>query len=152
MNDNQLKSINGVVNKKIMLTELKALQSSGALSFCSADYRNGYSGYDSKQFYAPFYIEFHNGEGWLLFTSNSIRNDRMNNQQWNSYHLKQIAKNITRAYLVIPDGISKNEKEKDIASKYQEKITGSMYSAIEDVCYQSEIISMIDEYSNSLKR
>ena len=150
MNDNQLKSINGQISKNSLSMQLQTLQANGVIAFCSMEYRNGYAEYDTKQFYAPFYIEFQNGEGWLLFSSSSIRNDRMNNQQWNSLHLKKIAPNIKRAYLVIPDDISENEKEKTIAENYQKKITGKMYSAIEDVCYQSELIHMIEEHSANL--
>lgn len=150
MNDNQLKSINGQISKNSLSMQLQTLQANGVIAFCSMEYRNGYAEYDTKQFYAPFYIEFQNGEGWLLFSSSSIRNDRMNNQQWNSLHLKKIAPNIKRAYLVIPDDISENEKEKTIAENYQKKITGKMYSAIEDVCYQSELIHMIEEHSVNL--
>ena len=150
MNDNQLKSINGILNKASLTAELKALQDNGVISFCSKDYRNGYEGFDKKQFFAPFYIEFPNGEGWLLFASNSIRNDRMNNQQWSSLHLKKLSSNITRSYLIIPDEISLNDKEKTIASNYQKKITSTMYSTIEDVCYQTEMINMIVDHSKHL--
>ncbi len=150
MNDNKLKSINGQISKNSLSMQLQTLQSNGVIAFCSMEYRNGYAEYDTKQFYAPFYIEFHNGEGWLLFSSSSIRNDRMNNQQWNSLHLKKIAPKIKRSYLVIPDEISQNTKEKTIAENYQKKITGNMYSAIEDVCYQSEIINMIEEHAQNL--
>lgn len=150
MNDNQIKSINGQINKNSLSLQLQTLQANGVIAFCSMEYRNGYAEYDTKQFYAPFYIEFQNGEGWLLFSSSSIRNDRMNNQQWNSFHLKKIAPNILRAYLVIPDDISQNLKEKTIAENYQRKITGNMYSAIEDVCYQSELINLIEEHAINL--
>lgn len=151
MNDNQLKSINGLISKNSLSTQLQTLQANGTIAFCSMEYRNGYAEYDPKQFYAPFYIEFQNGEGWLLYSSSSIRNDRMNNQQWNSLHLKRIATNIKRAYLVIPDDISLNDKEKTIAENYQKKITGKMYSAIEDVCYQSELINLIQEHACNLE-
>lgn len=150
MNDNQIKSINGKITRKPLELQLQALQSSGVIAFCSMQYRKGYAGYDSQQFFAPFYIEFLNGEGWLIFSSTSIRNDRMNNQQWNSLHLKRISTNITKSYLVIPDEIVINEREKKIASSYQKKITTSMYSSIDDVCYQSEIIDLIEQHSNSL--
>ena len=152
MNDNKLKSINGLISKNNLSLQLQTLQHSGVIAFCKTEYRNGYDNYDSNQFYAPFYIEFQNGEGWLLFSSSSIRNDRMNNQQWNSLHLKKIAPNISRSYLVIPDDISQNPKEKSIAFSYQKKITTTMFSAIEDVCYQSELISLIEEHAEDLKK
>ena len=122
MNDNQLKSINGLISKNSLSMQLQILQAKSVITFCSMEYRHGYSEYDTKQFYAPFYIEFNNGEGWLLFSSSSIRNDRMNNQQWNSLHLKKIAQNITRSYLVIPDDISQNPREKSIAENYQKNL------------------------------
>ena len=147
MKDNQLKSINGQISKNSLALQLQAMQTKGVIAFCFGDYRNGYENYDKQQFYAPFYIEFQNGEGWLLFSSHSIRNDRMNIQQWNSLHLKKIARNISRAYLVIPDETLHNATEKKNAENYQKKITGKMYSAIEDVCYQSEIIGMIERYA-----
>lgn len=150
MNDNQLKSINGQISKKSLSMQLQTLQAEGVIAFCSMEYRNGYAEYDTKQFFAPFYIEFLNGEGWLLYSTTSIRNDRMNNQQWNSLHLKKITPNIKRAYLVIPDDLSQNEKEKANAENYHKKITGKMYSAIEGVCYQSELISLIEEHSQKL--
>ena len=150
MNDNQLKSLNGQISRNSLSLQLQKLLADGIIAFCSMEYRKGYAGYDPQQFYAPFYIEFQNGEGWLLFSSSSIRNDRMNNQQWNSLHLKKIAKNITRSYLVIPDDIYNNQKEKKNAENYQNKIAGKMYSSIEAVCYQSEIINLIEEHSEDL--
>ena len=152
MNDNQIKSLSGKIQKKSLSADLQDLQASDVISFCTMEYRNGYPEYDIKQFYAPFYIEFHNGEGWLLFSSTSIRKDRMNNQQWSSYHLKEIAKNITKAYLIMPDDIVYNEKEKKIAENYQKSITGNMYSAIDDVCYQSEMVKIIEEHSKEIAR
>lgn len=150
MNDNQLKSINGQISKNSLSMQLQMLQTNGVIAFCTTEYRNGYPDYDKKQFYAPFYIEFNNGEGWLLFSSSSIRNDRMNNQQWNSLHLKKIATNISRSYLVIPDELSQNMKERSIAESYQNKITSTMFSAIDDVCYQSELISLIEEHAQGI--
>lgn len=150
MNDNKLKSLNGQINRNSLSLLLQTLQANGTIAFCSMEYRNGYVEYDTQQFYAPFYIEFLNGEGWLLFSSNSIRNDRMNNQQWNSLHLKRIAKNITKAYLVVPDEISQKSNEKKIAESYQKKITSTMYSSIDDVCYKTEIINLIEEHAQEL--
>ena len=151
MNENQLKFLNGQISKNSLSMQLQLLQANGIISFCSSEYRNGYSDYDIKQFYAPFYIEFQNGEGWLLFSSSSIRSDRMNNQQWNSFHLKKIVTNITQSYLVIPDDISLNPKEKATAESYQKKIKSTMYSAIDDVLYQSELLNMIEENSRLIQ-
>ncbi|MCC8112654.1 MAG: hypothetical protein LIP03_01420 [Bacteroidales bacterium] len=150
MNDNQQKSLNGNICKTALLQLLQQLQNDKVIETCTMEYRNGYAEYDPKQFYAPFYIEFRNGEGWLLFSSNSVRTDRMNIQQWNSYHIKVLAKNIKKAYLVIPDEMS--VKEKDIALSYHNKIIDNkLYSAIEGVYSHTEMIQLIKMYSKTLK-
>ena len=112
MNDNRLKSLSGQISRKSLSQQLQALQANGVIAFCSMQYRTGYPDFETKQFFSPFYIEFHNNEGWLLYSSNSIRNDRMNNQQWNSFHIKKIVPKITCSFLVVPDEISQKESEK----------------------------------------
>lgn len=150
MNDNRLKSLSGQISRKSLSQQLQALQANGVIAFCSMQYRTGYPDFDTKQFFSPFYIEFHNNEGWLLYSSNSIRNDRMNNQQWNSFHIKKIVPKITCSFLVVPDEISQKESEKINAENYHKKITGSMFSAIDGVCYQTEIIGMIEDHAREI--
>ena len=144
MNDNQLKAIAGSLSKQNLLEELKTLQCDEYIVYCTADFRAGYSDFSPEQFYAPFYIEFRNGDGWLLFSTNSIRTDRINIQQWNSYHLRQIKKNITHAFIVVPNEIVNNEKELSIAKKYNLTITsGNFFTALDGVYTVSEIIDLI---------
>lgn len=151
MNPNQLKSINGYNAKTALLQQLQELQSQAILSFCKADYRNGYEDYDPDQFFAPFYIEFSNGVGWLIFASTSVRNDRMNNQQWSSYHIKKISPNIQKSYLIVPDDILENKKELSMAQSYNNKIFNrNMYSAIDAVLTQSQLIEAIVSYHSQI--
>lgn len=153
MNSNQLKSINGYNAKTALLQQLQELQAQSILSFCKAEYRNGYVDYDPDQFFAPFYIEFSNGVGWLILTSTSVRNDRMNNQQWSSYHLKQLSHNIEKSYLILPDDIVENKKELASAQAYNNKIYGKkMYSAIDAVLTQSQLIEAITEYHKQISQ
>ncbi len=144
MNDNQLKAIAGSLSKQNLLEQLKALQLDEYIVYCTADFRAGYSNLSPEQFYAPFYIEFRNEDGWLLFSTNSIRTDRINIQQWNSYHLRQIKKNIKHAFIVVPDEIVSNDKEFSIAKKYNLTITsGNFFTALDGVYTVSEIIEHI---------
>ena len=151
MNPNQLKSINGYNNNMSLLQLLQKLQEERIIAFCKSVYRNGYQEYDTSQFFAPFYIEFFNGEGWLIFASTSIRNDRMNNQQWNSFHIRKLAPNITKAYLTMPDEIVENQREYQSAKSYNKKIDDhKMYSSIDGVFTQSQLIDAIIRYSEHL--
>ena len=151
MNTNQIKSINGYNSKKNLLQQLQELQEEGIITYCTADFRNGYPEFDTDQFFAPFYIEFKNGEGWLIFASTSIRNDRMNNQQWNSLHLRKICNNIKKAYLIMPDDIVINKKELIAAQSYNNKINShKMFSTIDAVLLQSQLIETIVSYNNIL--
>ena len=151
MNTNQIKSINGYNSKKNLLQQLQELQEEGIITYCTADFRNGYQEFDSDQFFAPFYIEFKNGEGWLIFASTSIRNDRMNNQQWNSLHLRKICTNIKKAYLIMPDDIVINKKELGAAQSYNNKINShKMFSTIDAVLLQSQLVDTIISYHKKL--
>lgn len=151
MNPNQLKSINGYNAKGALLQQLQELQSRSILSFCTAEYRNGYKEYDPDQFFAPFYIEFSNGVGWLIFASTSVRNDRMNNQQWSSYHLKKLSPNIQKAYLIVPDEIVANKKELASAQAYNNKISEKkMFSSIDAVLTQNQLVEAIISYHRQL--
>ena len=147
MNDNQLKSINGRISKNSLGQLLIELQNNSTIKYCATDFRKGYPGYEYNQFYAPYYIEFNNGEGWLLFSVASIRTDRVNNQQWNAYHLKQICNNIKRAFLVIPSDLKNNAKEWQLAVSYDKKINKGMFTAIDEVITQEDLMILIRCYS-----
>ena len=61
------------------------------LSGYQKNYRIGKPGYDNdKQFYVPFLVEFNDGEKWALFSTTSMRTDRIKGQQWDAFNLKQI--------------------------------------------------------------
>jgi len=149
MNDNQLKSLNGKLSKDSLGLLLSELLKQKIISSCTVEYRNGYIGYDANQFYAPYYIEFENREAWLLYSVSSIRSDRVNNQQWNAYHLKQISKNITKAFLVVPSELIDNEKEWKAAASYDRKVKGDMFTSIDAVVRQNILEKWIKNHVNN---
>lgn len=126
---------------------LKRCLSTGYLKQIYNNYRTGKDGYSNKsQFYAPFLIEFHNDTKWALFTTTSMRTDRIKGQQWDALNLKEIDKNITYVYLVYPDGLSTRENNSFIQqnNKY---INHKEYSAIDAIVSQDQIFNMIESYA-----
>ena len=147
MNDNKIKSINGNICKQLLLNSLINLQQEKIIDYCETQYRDGYSDYSTNQFFAPFIVKFTSGETWLLYSTNSIRTDRVCIQQWNSYHIKNIRSNVSKAYLVIPDEIVNNQKEFEIAMSYNEKIHNKeIFSSIDGVYLQEQIIKKIEKH------
>ena len=139
MNDNRVKSINGIRSRASLLAILKTLQKDGRISFCSSNYRCGYNAANSEQFFAPFYLQFLNGDAWVVFSTNSIRTDRMCIQQWNAEHIKRINLNVKKAFVVVPDDVRDNIKERNEVEKYNSKIaSGEYYSAIDAIFYQNQ--------------
>lgn len=111
------------------------------------EYRIGKKGYSNKkQFYAPFLIEFLDGTKWVLFSTTSMRTDRIKGQQWDALNLKEIDNNITAVYLVYPDGVEPTEKENFISQNNKYKNLEE-YSAIDAIISQEEICNMIEEYA-----
>lgn len=142
MNDNRLKSLNGTRCKTSLIEILKDIQKAGAIVCCSENFRCGYPKKSNDQFYAPFTIEFRSGDVWLIFSTNSIRNDRLCIQQWNAENIKRINPNVKRALVVVPDEIEANEREAKEVSRYKNKILGNeYYSAIDDVIYQHQLLA-----------
>lgn len=111
------------------------------------DYRIGKVGYlNQAQFYAPFLIEFQDRSKWALFTTTSMRTDRIKGQQWDALNLKEIDNSITAVYLVYPDGISNAQKAEFLRqnNKYSNQ---EEYTAINALASQDEIFNIIEEYA-----
>lgn len=150
MNDNKLKSITGLMCKNSILNIVKQMQEKGMIVYVSQDYRCGYPSCSEKQFFAPFIIEFRDGTAWILYSTNSVRNDRMCIQQWNAEHIKKIHTNIKKAFVVVPNEIKDVDKESKEVSRYNSKITqNKIVSSIDLIIYQNELKGLIEEYANN---
>jgi len=107
------------------------------------NYRVGREGYsDEAQFYAPYVIEFSDLTRWALFSTTSMRSDRVKGQQWDSINLKDIDAKITRAYLVYPDsaGVLEFQKKNDKIKNKEE------YSALDAIISQDSLANEIERY------
>ena len=152
MNENRLKTLIGLMRKEGLLTTLKDLQEKGYIKSCKSNFRCGYNGYLDEQFFASFYFEFQNGEAWIVYSTNSIRSDRMTFQQWHAEHIKKICGNVKRAFVVVPDVIVENEKECSIAENYDRRIQNKeFYSPVDRILKQTEFIMITVDYADSIR-
>lgn len=109
------------------------------------NYRVGNPGFKSKhQFYAPFLIRFPNNDEWILFSTTSMRSDRIKGNQWDAFNLKQINPNIQKAFLVYSDGAPKTELLK-FRQQNERYITNYEYSELDGVISQTELNNLIEE-------
>lgn len=126
---------------------LKRCTDAGYLVQVSKNYGIGKEGYkNDKQFYAPFLIVFSDESKWVIFTTTSMRTDRIKGQQWDALNLKELDPLITHVYLVYPDGLGDKELSEFIRqnSKYVNK---EEYSIIEQIVSQDEISNLIEQYA-----
>ena len=110
-------------------------------------YRAGREGFSNdKQFYAPFIVYFDDGSQWALFTTTSMRTDRIKGQQWDAANLKSINPQITKVFLVYPDSVSEKDRSEFIRQneKYRNQ---EEFSAIDAIVSQDEISNLIEMQS-----
>lgn len=108
-------------------------------------YRLGRTGYsNTQQFYAPFRILFKDGTEWIIFTTTSMRTDRIKGQQWDAYNLKAENASIEKVFLVYGDGIPKKEITK-FQFQAQKYVTDTDYSEIDDILSQSALMRHIEK-------
>lgn len=108
------------------------------------NYRVGMPNYkNQEQFYAPFLLTFEDNVSWIVFSTTSLRTDRIKGQQWDSLNIKNINSSISKSLLVYPDNIP----EKEIQSfKAQNKkyINNIEYSCIDLIVNQDELYNLIE--------
>lgn len=135
-------------NVQINIEELvSGLKEKGYLLNFTKEYRLGKAGFENnKQFYAPFHLELNNSEEWIIYTTTSLRGDRIKGNQWDALNLKEINPKITKAFLVYPDGISVEENKNFIKqrNKYKKNVD---YSCIDDILSSEEFYLLLENYS-----
>lgn len=108
-------------------------------------YRIGKPGYNNDtQFYAPFLIEFNDETKWALFTTTSMRTDRIKGQQWDAKNLKEIEDSIKKVYLVYPDAVP---GESEFVRQNMKYANNDEYSAIDAVISQNQVANFIEVYA-----
>ena len=111
-----------------------------------SNFRIGKSGYaNDSQFLAPFLISFQNGERWILYTTTSMRSDRIKGQQWDAANIKSIVPSVTKAFLCYPDG-SESRDVRGFNSLAERFKTNADFSAIDDIMSFRQLKSLIINY------
>jgi len=144
-NTNKDKSEHGNTAKKDLKDLLQFKMNEGHINTLYSPYRLGMLGYtNSKQFYAPFAIEFKNGRKWIIYSTTSLR-DRIKENLWDAFNLKRLDTTIEFALLVYPDAVKESEKNSFI--KLQEKYDKKAeYTSIDHIISQSELGERIFNY------
>ncbi len=110
-------------------------------------YKCGYEKYDSKQFSCNFVIVFKDDTKWIVNITTSFRSDRLKENQWDSYNIKEIDKSISKSILTYPDGLS--DKEKSSIVSYRYKIENHIhFSAVDNIVSQTELFELIESFAN----
>lgn len=127
--DNREKARNGMDARLALSEVLRDLMERGAIVSHNANPTYGYEGYDNAQFKADDEIVLANGSRCVLYSTSSIRSDRVKGQQWDAFNIKQIEPGIHYAFIVVPD-------ESAVAGSFsfRERIrSGDLFSAIDDI-------------------
>lgn len=123
---------------------LETCKSNSYVNDITEKYRVGYENYSDAQFYAPFLLHFDDETKWILYSTTSMRTDRIKGQQWDAINLKKIDPAIQYAFITYPDGSDINVAEEFI--RQREKYLRELeYSAIDDILSHNELFKRIEE-------
>lgn len=126
------------------------LKRDGYLTQVVKNFRIGQPGYlNSEQYYSPFLVQFNDRTRWILFTTTSLRTDRIKGQQWDSERIKDVDGMVAKSYLVYPDGISAREAKLFVAQR-NKYLTRFEFSRIDDIIPLSVVITQIKEKDDEL--
>lgn len=147
MNDNKMKSLKGLMQKDKLVMTLKKMQDEKIISSSTSGFRCGYGG-NHNQFYVPFVIVFNDQTKWMIFSSNSIRSDRMCIQQWNAEHIKRIDPLFSKAVIVVNSENRYKNNEASAIDRYKKAIKeADYYSALDEVVYLDELEDLIKTHA-----
>jgi hypothetical protein len=138
------KSKHGNDFKSQVLKVLKNLDNPAGITSIQMMKKYAYSGKYKPQFYVPFLLDL---DGLLvaIFTTTSLRADRICTTQWNCFGIKQ-NKNIVKCYLIVPDTLPP-EEEKNLI-KENNKIKNIQYYSKIDAIIK---LGQLREYLGALK-
>jgi len=123
-NEELNKSKHGNDFKKELLSQLVQLYKSGQLVNVQTGKKFSYDKNYSPQFLAPYLLETKNKKV-AIFTTTSIRSDRLKITQWDSWGIKKIHDGNIICILVLPNDLTEKENKNYLVES--KKITGGKY-------------------------
>lgn len=147
---NRQKVVHGIQNQDNLNKILTQCYENGYISDFQKNFRIGSTtAGNERQFYAPFMIQFPNRDRWIIFSSTSMRTDRIKGQQWDAMNLKNLDSTITTAILAYPSNSVDCDKFKQQDNRYT---TNMEISAIDRVVSFDELKQIIQkEFYNSIQ-
>ena len=139
---NQSKFIHGQEARYSIQTILKQCVAEGIIDKFEQNKKFGYDGKE-KQFQVPFHVILNDGQLHLLiYSTTSLRADRIKIHQWDIWNCKHIIFRPTKAIVVYPSSIPKKELEG--FQSYRDKILNErIYSPIDDFISENHLESYI---------
>ncbi len=129
---------------------LSELQKEGYLAQVVNEFRIGEAGYlNGEQYYSPFLIQFNDRARWILYTTTSLRTDRIKGQQWDSDRIKNADSTISKSLLVYPDDTLPAEVEK-FAKQQRKYETKYEYSQIDGIVPLRVLVTQIKERDDEI--
>lgn len=125
------KSKHGNDFKDELLSLLIQLKKSGQLLNIQIDKKFSYDNNFSSQFLAPYYLETKSNR-IAIFTTTSVRSDRLKITQWDSWGIKKCLDKKIVCLLVIPSDLSDKEN-KNYIQENKKIASGKYYSAIDTI-------------------
>jgi hypothetical protein len=133
-------ALNGANFREAVNTYAEELQAQGLIT----NVRKNISYND--QFYAPVSFLVGNTE-IVLFSTTSVRSDRIKTHQWDAWGIKNNLKKDMRCVLVLPDNLS--AKESSNADKENDRLTRPGYMTMLDAILQlSGVKTYIETFKN----
>ncbi|HYM65535.1 MAG TPA: hypothetical protein VES68_03575 [Candidatus Sulfotelmatobacter sp.] len=124
MTINSSKSAHGNTFKDSVLDVLKSLKNEGILEIIQIGKRFG-------QFYTTFLVTY-KGNIYAIFTTTSARSDRIKENQWDAWGIKNYATITTFCLVLLPDYLTDKEFNSYISEKNRIKSEGYI-SKIDDI-------------------
>lgn len=152
MNKKLTNAANGNDFQKRVENCLRDLLDKGYLTDILVNFRIGEPGFgNDEQYYAPFLVQFNDRTRWILFTTTSLRTDRIKGQQWDADRLKQLDTTISKAFLIYPDDIDDKTREGFIKQK-EKYDTKQEFSRIDDILPVDLLIETIKVYDDEFQK
>lgn len=148
---NQEKTVRGHAVRSRLEEILYRHLHEGRLSAVRKNFRIGKAGYGNpRQFFAPFLVQFADGDRWIVYSTSSMR-DRVKEQLWDAFNIKEADASVVAAYLTYPsvaEGCDEAEIPK-FEKKHEQYVTGDEYSSLDGVIGWDELDRLIEEKADA---
>ncbi len=151
---NSQKTQNGYKARKTLASMLNHHVEIGTIRNLTANFRVGMPGFpNTKQFYAPFKIQFADGKCWLVYTTTTLR-DRVKAALWDAYNIKAIEASVEKAFLVYPSGedAPKKSEAELFKAKHAQYVSKEDFSSLDGIVDSDELERYIEEKADAYYR